>query len=334
MSDVEQQNEVAVDGSDDTEERVPIFSQLAVLAVVLLLLLGAGITPRLIAALTPEATPSAVASTLPPLVPQTPDVAAFADVQIQADAAFVWDINEQRVLFQQAADEQLPLASITKLMTTLIANELLTSTTSVSISENAISQDGASGLAVREQFSLRNLSDLVLLTSSNDGAYAVAETLGVEFDSNDPAAAFVALMNIRAEELGLTQTYFRNPTGLDISEDEAGAYGSARDVAFLMEHILETQPRLIESTTDTAETVVSSNGTAHTARNTNQTVANIPGIIGSKTGYTELAGGNLVVAYNLGVNRPVVAVVLGSSWQGRFSDIQTLVTATQNAVNN
>jgi len=217
-------------------------------------------------------------------------------------------------------------------MTALLANELLPATATVSVSQAAINQDGASGLLTDEQFTLLNISDLLLLTSSNDGAYAVAETLGREFDAVDPAEAFVALMNIRAEELGLTQTYFRNPTGLDVSTTEAGAYGSAREVAFLMEHMLTETPAIIEATADPAHTIISQNGLTHTARNTNQSVRNVPGIIGSKTGYTELAGGNLVIAFDAGVNRPVVAVVLGSTWQGRFNDIATLVERTQRAL--
>ncbi|MAZ29998.1 hypothetical protein CL655_01810 [bacterium] len=332
MSNVEQHVELEVDGSGDDIERVPIFSQLTVLAVMLLLLLGAGVTPKIIAALQPQAVESVVAETLAPLTPQTPDLNAFAPLNLQAESVFVWDITEQRVLHQVAADKQLPLASITKLMTALVANELLTGTTTITVSERAINQDGASGLLADEQFTLLNLSDLMLLTSSNDGAYAVAETLGREFDANDPAEAFVALMNIRAEELGLGQTYFRNPTGLDIAEDEAGAYGSARDIAFLMEYILESQPTIIESTADPAHTVISQNGIVHSARNTNQNVVSVPGIIGSKTGYTELAGGNLVVAFDAGVNRPVVVVALGSTWQGRFEDVNRLVAATIDAL--
>lgn len=331
MTEQEHSHEVPVTG-EETTERVPIFSQLTILAVVLFLLLGASVVPTLFSSVTPAATPAAFSGTEPLADPQPPNTNVFDELSLQAQAAFVWDINAQRVLYQQAADEQLPLASITKLMTALIANELLTSTSTVTVSGDAINQDGASGLRTGEQFTLLDLSDLMLLTSSNDGAYAVAETLGREFDAAAPAEAFVALMNIRAEELALTQTYFRNPTGLDITAEAAGAYGSARDVAFLMEHILTTQPSIIEATADPAHTVISENGLVHSARNTNQSVGSIPGIIGSKTGYTTLAGGNLVIAFDAGVNRPIIAVVLGSTWQGRFDDIATLVAQTQLAL--
>jgi D-alanyl-D-alanine carboxypeptidase len=323
--------ELEVTGGE-VAERVPIFSQLTILAVVLFLLVGAGLAPRFFQAVTPAATPAAFSPQTLSVAPAQPDESAFEDLALEATAAFVWDVRNQRALYQKAPDELLPLASITKLMTALIANELLTGTSTITISQAAINQDGASGLLATEQFTLVSLSDLMLLTSSNDGAFAVAETLGREFNATDPAEAFVALMNIRAEELGLTQTFFRNPTGLDVSPTEAGAYGSAREVAFLMEHILTNAPAIIEATADPAHTVISQNGLTHTARNTNQSVRDVPGIIGSKTGYTTLAGGNLVIAFDAGVNRPVVAVVLGSSWQGRFTDINRLVERTQQAL--
>lgn len=326
-----EEHEIAVTG-DEEAQRVPIFSQLAILAVVLFLLVGAGVMPTLYSAVTPAATPAAFNTTVPELTNMPPDTSAFDDISLSAEAAFVWDVVNQRALYAREPDTQLPLASITKLMTALVANELLTSTSTVRVSQDAINQDGASGLRTQEQFNLHSISDLMLLTSSNDGAYAVAETLGATFNPSAPAETFVALMNIRAQELGLTQTLFRNPTGLDVTTNEAGAYGSARDVAFLMEHILTTHPAIIEATADPAHTIISEDGITHTARNTNQTVRNIPNIIGSKTGFTELAGGNLVVAFDAGVNRPVVVVVLQSSWQNRFSDVETLVERTQQAL--
>ena len=64
------------------------------------------------------------------------------------------------------------------------------------------------------------------------------------------------------------------------------------------------------------------------AVNTNERIADIPGLIGSKTGFTRLAGGNLVIAYDAGLNRPIVIAVLGSTRKGRFSDVTTLINAT------
>ena len=259
---------------------------------------------------------------------------SFDDLEVLAQSAIVIDIQTNEVLYQKSPDESLPLASITKLMTALVASEVVESGAVVPVTAKALDQAGDSGLQIGERFSYKSLSDLVLLTSSNDGAYALSAYVGATLDTNSPETAFVKAMNVRAKELGLSQTEFRNPTGLDISETEAGAYGSARDVAELMRYILENSPELLEATTYIDTTVYSEDGALHKADNTNYVVDAIPNTIASKTGYTTLSGGNLVVAFNVGLNHPVIAVVLGSTHQGRFSDILKLVEATQGEIIN
>lgn len=262
------------------------------------------------------------------------DRITFDDLELLAKSAIVIDMNIDRVLYQKSPDEPLPLASITKLMTALVAHEVVADGAVVSVTGEALLQSGDSGLQDGEKFSYKNLSDLVLLTSSNDGAYALSAYVGGVLDQNSPEVAFVKAMNVRAKELGLKETSFRNPTGLDISETEAGAYGSARDVAELMRHILENSPELLEATTYAETAVYSEEGTLHVADNTNYVVNAIPHTIASKTGYTTLSGGNLVVAFDVGLNRPVIAVVLGSTHQGRFADMLKLVEAARSEVSN
>lgn len=326
----EVQHEIAVESSDEVQS-IPIFSQLAVLAVILLLVFGVGLAPQFIASQSSD-TEEQPAATVVAKEADAPVIDPFAQVAIIGTSGFVLDVATQRVLWSENPDAQLPLASVTKVMTALIAHELFTPETTITISETAINQDGTSGLSAGESFNLRTLSDLILLTSSNDGAYAVAESIGVALDPDDPAGAFVQAMNIRAQELGLSQTYFRNPTGLDVTEQAAGAYGSARDMAILLQHIVREYPAILEATQTRVSTLQTESGFTHTAHNTNPYVDQIPGLIGSKTGYTELAGGNLVVAFEAGVNRPVIVVVLGSTQSGRFSDVQTLAEAAQAAV--
>lgn len=255
---------------------------------------------------------------------------AFEELSITAKSAYVWDIRSQRALYNKNADEQLPLASITKLMTALVAYELLDTESDIDITIDAIRQEGESGFSDGETFSLRDLTDLTLVTSSNDGAYALAAAAGEALtDGSNTAQTFVEAMNIRAEEIGLSQTYFKNPTGLDVSETIAGAYGSARDIAFLMEYIVTQYPEVLELTTEDLTEIANNGGERHLAQNTNHTVIDIPGIIGSKTGYTTLAGGNLIVAFDAGLNSPIVISVLGSTRSGRFRDTLSLVEATR-----
>lgn len=260
---------------------------------------------------------------------ETGPIDPFENFSVTAGSALVYDIKRERLLYEKNPDERRPLASITKLMTALVAHEIMDGGLIVPITNEAIGQSGDSGLKEGERFTLDNLSDLILLTSSNDGAFALAAAAGRALDESDPASAFVKAMNVRAKELGLTKTSFRNPTGLDISEEEAGAYGSARDVATLLKYIFENERQILEETAEAAAEFNDLSGIRHDADNTNPVVDAIPGLIGSKTGYTTLSGGNLAVIFDAGVDRPIVVVVLSSSHSGRFGDVLRLVEAAR-----
>ncbi|MEX0917556.1 MAG: serine hydrolase [Candidatus Paceibacterota bacterium] len=314
------------------ESRMPVVRQLSILGLVLLGLFSASFVPMIVANFTPEKEDLSAAAEAAVAQETIGDPEAFADISIKGEAAFVWDVNSGEILYEKNADAQLPIASITKLMTALVAYEIIAAETSVAIPDSAIAQNGDSGLRAGETFTFSALADLTLVSSSNDGAFAMAAAAGAALDGSAPAQSFVEAMNIRANELGLTNTYFRNPTGLDITESEAGAFSSARDVAKLMEYILRKHPSILEATTEPGSIFYNQNGEYHEAENTNYTVNQIPGIIGSKTGYTALSGGNLAVAFDASVNRPVILVVLGSTYTGRFNDVLTLTQATQQAV--
>jgi len=91
---------------------------------------------------------------------------------------------------------------------------------------------------------------------------------------------------------------------------------------------LTRHPTLLEPTRETTITRTSLNNRSYKVYNTNQLTDDIPLLIGSKTGFTETAGGNLVVAFDAGLAHPVIIVVLGSTPEGRFNDIKTLIDAT------
>lgn len=247
------------------ESRMPVVRQLSILCLVLLGVLSASFVPKIIANFTPEKEDLTAAAEAAVTEETRGDPQAFADVSIKAEAAFVWDVNSGTALYEKEADEQLPIASITKLMTALVAYEIIASETNVSITDSAIAQNGDSGLRAGEAFRFSALADLTLVSSSNDGAFAMAAAAGAALDESAPAQSFVEAMNVRAKELGLTNTYFRNPTGLDINEDEAGAYSSARDVATLMEYILREHPSILEATTEPGSVFYNQNGEYHEA---------------------------------------------------------------------
>ncbi len=262
---------------------------------------------------------------------------AFPAVSLQAKSAFVYDLRTGKELYVKNADTRLPLASLTKLMSALVALDLSPSYGTVKITDDALTPYGDSGLKTGEKWTLKKLLDFSLLTSSNDGIHAIALSLAALDKSNvspaDLIQRFVTVMNAKASELNLKNTYFWNETGLDESDYKGGAYGSARDVSALMSYIITHHPEMLEATRSAEEVVTSLDHSAYLGHNTNSLINNIPGVLGSKTGFTDVAGGNLTFAFDPELGHPIVVTVLGSSAEGRFEDAQKLVNATMRYIN-
>ena len=308
----------------------PILMQLGVLCFILVGIFGALLLdntkgPVAEGELPPNPIQNNAAASV--LVPQK-----ISDLNLRADAAYVWDVRAQRALYASNESTPLPLASITKLMTTLLSYELIEQNEITTVSRNAILQEGSSGFRIGERLTVENLTQMALISSSNDAAYELAASVGASLGDRDPVSQFVTAMNIRANELGLDSLEFKNMTGLDLSLVEPGSVGSAKDVSFLMEHIISTYPDILLPTQKTITQVYNIEGDYHTTENTNDVISQIPNLIGSKTGYTDLAGGNLTIAFDLGLNRPIIVTVLGSTRDERFSDVLTLVAAVQESI--
>ncbi len=256
-------------------------------------------------------------------------------LSLEAKSVYVWDINAHKKLYGKNEERQLPLASITKMMMALVAVELLPSNTKITISPIDIETEGDSGLFSGEKWSLADLLKFTLVASSNDGASAIASVAGAtllrEASTSDPflnKQLFIEKMNEKAEAIGLTNTHFSNESGLDLDSVTSGAYGSTRDMAMLFQYIFKKHSELFTSTTYKKINLTSLSQVTHHVANTNEGVAQVTGLIGSKTGYTDLAGGNLVVVVDIGVDHPVVIAVLGSTIEGRFTDVAQLIDAT------
>ena len=256
----------------------------------------------------------------------------FDTISLEAQAAHVWDINSKETLYDLNAESQLPLASLTKLMTVLVAAEILEPSQTIVVELDSLKEEGDNGLFSNESWKLKDLLDFTLIVSSNDGANVLASAAGSKligggaYDKTEEA--FIQKMNEIALEINLTQTYFVNETGLDPTIETSGSYGSARDVNRLLKHILEINPVILSATIYETLNFQSQSGYYHLATNTNNIIGDIPGLIASKTGFTDLAGGNISIAFDAGLNRPIIITVLGSSVEGRFVDIQKLVAAT------
>lgn len=251
------------------------------------------------------------------------------EVAITAESAIVWNMETKEVLFSKQSNKEQPLASLTKLMTALVAANRAdnSASTSTAISRQHLEAVGSNGLVAGQSWNIYDLISFMLVESSNDAARAVAAA-GSDDQSDGYAKDFIDDMNNMARTLGLESTYFFNPSGLDLNETlVSGGYGSAQDIALLFDHILHRDQQILSPTTESRHTFRSIGGQIYTAENTNTWLSNFTDVLGSKTGYTVLAGGNLVMGFDL--KQPVVIVVMGSTKNGRFQDMQTLYNATQ-----
>lgn len=262
-------------------------------------------------------------------------LAVFHDLNLKAKAILVYDVADKRVLYAKNEDVQLPLASVTKLMTALVATELLPKNSNITIKSEFLREEGDSGLVAQESWNLKELLDFSLVTSSNDGMRSVASVIGAtKLNSKDYDLGrkdFIEKMNKRAKELGLDQTFFVNESGLDVG-NVSGGYGSAQDINDLVKYMIRNAPEVLEAT-KFQRLSIDSNDKKHSAKNTNDIVNKIPGLFASKTGFTDLAGGNLVVAFDPSLGKPIIITVLGSTQEGRFEDMETLVNKTLDYLN-
>ena len=152
----------------------PLLLQLGVLVLILVGIFGALFFTSGQTQLVNEQLPGPVPNSIVTAdsVPQK-----IAEVQITGAAGYVWDVKGQRALYTKNHEQELPLASITKLMTALLAYELIEQDQPATVSVNAIRQEGSFGLSVGEQFDIQQLTQLALIESSNDAAYELAASV-------------------------------------------------------------------------------------------------------------------------------------------------------------
>ena len=244
--------------------------------------------------------------------------AAQPDLTLNCRAVCLIDQDTGTVLYEKNADQQMPIASITKVMTLLLTFEAihdgrLTLDTLVPVSEHAYHMGGSQiWLEPGEQFTLDEMIKAICVSSANDAAVAVAELVG------GSEQGFVQMMNDRAAELGMTNTAFHNACGLDTE----GHLSTARDVAIMSRQILTTCPEVLHYTGIWTDTL---RGGATQLVNTNKLLRRYNGITGLKTGTTGGAGVCISAsATRDGLN--LIAVVLGApSSKDRFEAATTLL---------
>lgn len=228
--------------------------------------------------------------------------AESVDLNLGGKSIILLEEKTGRVLYERDADLQMPPASITKIMTLLLTMEAMESgrfslTTLVTCSEHAASMGGAQiWLEAGEQMSVDDLLKAVCIKSANDAAVALAELV----DGSEEA--FVAHMNRRAKQLGMTGTVFQNASGLDAE----GHVSTARDIA-AMSRALMRHDKIFEYTRIWMDSL--RNGRTELV-NTNRLIRFYPGATGLKTGTTDGAGSCLsATAVRNGLS--LIGVVMG-----------------------
>ncbi len=238
-------------------------------------------------------------------------------VEVSAVSAILIDQNTGTVLYEKNADEKMPPASITKIMTMLLTMEALeagkiTLEDAVTGSENAASMGGTQiWMEVGERFTVDELLRAAAIASANDASMALGEYIG------GSEQEFVAMMNEKAASLGMKNTVFQNPTGLDAP----GHLSTARDIA-LMSKALLGYPNITKYTTVWMDSL--RNGQMG-LNNTNKLVRFYEGCTGLKTGTTDGAGSCLSASATRG-ELSLIAVVMGcKTSKERFADARTLL---------
>jgi serine-type D-Ala-D-Ala carboxypeptidase (penicillin-binding protein 5/6) len=231
--------------------------------------------------------------------------------QVTARAYLVQNGATGEILASSHARERLPIASITKLMTVLLALQHAKLDDVVTVSGHA-AEVGESSIYLQpgDQLTVRDLVEAALIQSANDAAVALAEYVG------GTQARFVALMNAEARKLGLQDTHFENPDGLDAP----GHYSSARDVSRLA-RIAMRMPVIRSVVRDKTATIAG----GRTLTTWNDLLTRFPGTFGVKTGHTAGAGWSEVAAARSNHVTIYATLLGGATREGRNADLAALL---------
>jgi D-alanyl-D-alanine carboxypeptidase len=215
--------------------------------------------------------------------------------------------REETEIFGKNEDSKLPIASLTKLMTAIVSLDNYDLSQKIILSEIADSQlPMQTDLKLGDTFSIEQYLRIMLIGSSNKAAYALAEQLGDE--------QFILLMNQKAKDVGLINTFFSDPTGLSQNN-----ISTVEDLFVLAKYITYNYP-VIGKITTTQNYELENFGKI---ANTNQLLSEFPNVILGKTGFTNYANGCLLLVLKNENNNYIINVVLGAN--DRFSEMKKII---------
>ncbi|SFK92619.1 D-alanyl-D-alanine carboxypeptidase [Paenibacillus sp. 1_12] len=235
-----------------------------------------------------------------------PALQAAPAISTHAETAALIDVRSGRVLYSKQGDKPMRIASLTKIMTAIVAVEQGKLSDSVKVGKNAFGKEGSSiYLKLNEEMSLNHLLYGMMLRSGNDAATAIAEHIGGTVEG------FAYLMNEKARMIGMEHSSFKNPSGLD----EEGHFSTANDMAKLAAYSLHN-PQFQEIVKTKMKKAPNPNEPwDYTWLNKNKMLQMYEGADGVKTGYTKLALRCLVSSATRGGQQlAVVTLNDGDDW--------------------
>lgn len=242
-------------------------------------------------------------------VPKIRDASNYPD--FTARSVLAVDLESNEVLYEKLPDKKVLPASTAKIITALVSLDYYTPDQILEVKDPII-EGQKMGLVYGERISVENLLNGLLIYSANDAAKVLAQ--------NYPGgeSLFVARMNLKAKELGLANTYFLNPAGLD----GVGQYTTAKDLVHVARYLMD-DPYLARIVGTTDLIAVSYDGkTKHNLTNINELLGEVDGVRGVKTGWTESAMENLVTYIERG-RKKVMISLMGS--EDRFGETKDLI---------
>ena len=242
------------------------------------------------------------------------------EISVDSRIALIYDRASGRILYEKNGNKQTPMASTTKIMTAIVVLENANLTDVVTISSKAAGTGGSRlGLKKNDKITVNDLLYGLMLRSGNDAAIALAIHVGGGVEG------FAEMMNNKAKELGLVNSHFVVPHGLD----NDGHYTTAYELAKIADYALNIDK--FKEIVSTRNTTIYINGYAKAINNTNQLLGSVSGVYGVKTGFTNGAGRCLVTACKRD-DLDVITVIIGANTtKQRISDTIKLI---QYAYNN